>query len=97
MLAEREDIGRALTADEKDRLLAACKKSASRALYPAVLISLHTGMRNHELRLMRWRQVDFANGEVTVGKSKTKRGEGRGIPLSNEALQCFHRLEGVVR
>ena len=89
MLPEREDVGRALTADEQHRLLAACKKSASRSLYPAVLVSMHTGLRNAELRLMRWRQVDLLNETVTVGKSKTAGGEGRVVPLSNAALQCL--------
>jgi integrase len=54
MLRTRSDIGRALSADEVHRLLVACKKSRSRSLYPAVLLSLHTGLRNAELRLLRW-------------------------------------------
>ncbi len=87
MLRQREDIGRAITPDEELRLLAAAKKSASRSLYPAVLLSIHTGLRNEELRLLRWRQVDFLREEITVGKSKTKGGEGRVVPLSNTALQ----------
>ena len=56
----REDVGRALSADEEHRLLTACKKNRSRSLYPAVLLSLHTGLRNEELRLARWRQDRFA-------------------------------------
>jgi integrase len=87
MLRQREDIGRAITSDEEVRLLAAAKKSASRSLYPAVLLSIHTGLRNEELRLLRWRQVDFLREEITVGKSKTKGGEGRIVPLSDTALQ----------
>jgi integrase len=89
MLKVREDVGRALTPDEQHRLLAACKASRSRSLYPAVLLSLHTGLRNQELRLLRWRQVDMIDGEITVGKSKTAAGEGRGIPLSATALACL--------
>jgi integrase len=89
MLREREDVGRALTPDEEVGLLAAAKKSASRSLYPAVLLSIHTGMRNEELRLLQWRLVDFLREEVRVGKSKTKGGEGRKIPLSDTALQCL--------
>jgi integrase len=89
MLKARKDIGRALTADEQHRLLTACKKSRSRSLYFAVLLSLHTGLRNSELRHMRWRQVDLLEETLTVGKSKTADGEGRSIPLSRTALLCL--------
>jgi len=83
------DIGRALSEDEQHRLLTACKKSRSRSLYPAVLLSLHSGLRNGELRLLRWRQVDLLQRTVTVGKSKTAGGEGRIIPLSQMAARCL--------
>lgn len=86
MLREREDVGRALTPDEELCLLAAAKKSVSRSLYPAVLLSIHTGLRNEELRLLQWRQIDFLREEVMVGKSKTRGGEGRVVPLSDTAL-----------
>ena len=85
----REDVGRALSADEEHRLLTACKKNRSRSLYPAVLLSLHTGLRNEELRLLRWRQIDLLTGQVTVGKSKTAGGTGRIVPLSQTALKCL--------
>jgi integrase len=89
MLKARKDIGRALTADEQHRLLTACKKSRSRSLHPAVLLSLHTGLRNSELRFLRWRQIDLLEETLTVGKSKTAGGEGRVIPLSRTALHCL--------
>lgn len=88
-LRQREDVGRALTPDEQKRILAAAETSVSRSLYPAVLLSLHTGMRNEELRMLRWQQVDFLRREVRVGKSKTKGGEGRVIPLTNKATACL--------
>ncbi len=89
MLRERTDIGRALSPDEEHRILLTCKKSASRSLYPAVLLSLHTGLRKSELRLMKWRQVDLLTPIITVGTSKTAGGEGRIVPLSDDALQCL--------
>jgi integrase len=89
MLKAREEIGRALSADEQYRLLAACKKVRSRSLYPAVLLSLHTGLRNTELRNLRWRQIDFLEKQLTVGKSKTAGGEGRVVPLSNTAFKAL--------
>jgi integrase len=95
MLREREDIGRALTPDEHERVLAAAKTSLSRSLYPAVLLAIHTGTRNEELRLLRWKQVDFLNEEVRVGKSKTQGGEGRVIPLSATAVACLKEWRGL--
>jgi integrase len=95
MLTVRNEIGRALSPDEVFRLLTACKQSRSRSLYVAVLVSLHTGLRNGELRSMLWRQVDligndeFPNGSVTVGRSKTEGGSGRRVPLSPDALACL--------
>jgi integrase len=89
MLKERADVGRELSDDEVHRLLTACKASASRALYPAVLTSIHTGLRSQELRLLRWRQVDLIEGTITVGKSKTPGGEGRLVYLSALAVQTL--------
>jgi integrase len=89
MLKERSDVGRELSDDEVKRLLEACKASTSRGLYPAVLTSIHTGLRSQELRLLRWHQVDFVEGTITVGKSKTKGGEGRLVYLSGLALQTL--------
>lgn len=88
MLRARSDIGRALSRDEETRLLNACKASRSRSLYPAVLLSIHSGLRNQELRLMRWRQIDMLEQTLTVGKSKTAGGEGRTVPLSATASRC---------
>ncbi|MHB2009615.1 MAG: site-specific integrase [Acidobacteriaceae bacterium] len=89
MLPERSDIGRAISRDEETRLLAACQKSRSRSLYPAVLLSVHSGLRNQELRLLRWRQIDLLERKITVGKSKTSGGEGREVPLSDTAWRCI--------
>jgi integrase len=89
LLKERTDIGRELSDDEVHRLLVACKTSASRGLYPAVLTSIHTGLRSNELRLLRWHQVDLLEGIITVGRSKTRGGEGRLVYLSSLALHTL--------
>lgn len=94
MLREKEDVGRALSPEEQVRLLDTAQRSASRSLYPAVLLSIHTGIRNQELRLLRWRQVDFLKEEIRIGKSKTQGGEGRVIPLSATALACLKEWRG---
>jgi integrase len=89
MLHTADDVGHALTADEEAELLAACLKSRSRCLYPAVMIALNTGMRYSEIRLLQWKQVDFVDHFLTVGKSKTRSGTGRVIPLNARILSVL--------
>lgn len=82
-LAEREDVGRAISVGEETQLLFACRASRSRGLYTSVVIALNTGMRESEIRTLRWRQVNFEGRTLTVGKAKTKAGTGRVIPLND--------------
>ena len=82
LLRVQDYVGRALTGDEEKALLTECRKSRSRSLYVAVEVALGTCMRYSEIRLLRWNQVDFAKGDLRVGKSKTQHGDGRVIPLS---------------
>jgi integrase len=89
MLPVSEDAGCALSREEEMRLLAACAASRSRSLLPAVTLALNTGLRHDELRLLRWRQIDFANLAVTVGKSKTPHGAGRSVPLNGRAVTAL--------
>ena len=85
MLSAREDVGRAISAEEESRLLAECSASRSRSLYPAVTVALATGMRYSEIRLLRWKQIDLEKHTLTVGFSKTEAGTGRPIPLNDRA------------
>jgi integrase len=89
MLPEGEGTGRALTAEEEQRLLKSCVASRSRALYPAVVLALNTGLRLSELTGLRWRQVDFQTRRLVVGKSKTEAGRGRPVPLNDRALAAL--------
>ena len=87
-LPEREDVGRALSLEEANRLLEAAANSRSRSLFPALMLYLHTGVRAAERRL-RWKQVDFTHRAIRVGRSKTRGGEGRVIPLNDEAFDIL--------
>lgn len=83
---DAEDTGMALSIEQEVALLAACAASRSRSLLPAVAVSLATGLRHNELRSLRWRQVDFGNEAIKVGRSKTATGTGRAVPLNQRAL-----------
>ncbi|MGH9403912.1 MAG: tyrosine-type recombinase/integrase [Terriglobia bacterium] len=89
MLRVSDDVGQALSHDEESTLLAECGKSRSRSLYPAVTLALSTAMRYSEIRLLKWKQVDFIGKRVWVGKSKTEHGEGRPIPMNDRAVQVM--------
>ena len=92
-LAEREDVGRALTPDEEKSVLAQARASASPHIYVAVVIALNTGLRDSEIRHMQWRQIDFFKQLLTVGKSKTAEGTGRTIPLNSELLKALAQYQ----
>jgi integrase len=87
-LPEPEDIGRALPLEEANRLLEAAINSRSRSLFPALMTYLHTGVRAAEARI-RWKQVDFVDRTIQVGHSKTKGGQGRVVPLNDEAFDVL--------
>jgi len=80
-----DDVGRAISLEEEERLLRACAQSRSRALYPAVVLALNTGLRYGELTALTWERVDLERRLLKVGKSKTASGEGRSVPLNERA------------
>ena len=86
MLPARDDVGQAISHEQEKRLLEECSKSRSRSLNPAVTLALSTAMRYSEIRLLKWKQVDFFGKQVWVGKSKTEYGEGRPIPMNDRAF-----------
>ena len=88
-LPVRTDIGIALTPEQEQRLLKACAASRSRSLLPAVTLAIQTGLRDEELRLLKWRQLDLLTRTVTVGKSKTEHGTGRVVPLNKTVMAAL--------
>ncbi len=89
-LATPPSPGRAYTADEKARMLAEAAKLRSKNMYPALVVDLNCGLRDKELRELRWGQIDLIHKkQLTVGKSKTEAGTGRVIPLNNTVLAAL--------
>src|SRR5258708_15233003 len=86
-LAITPSPGRAYTADEKARMLTEAAKLRSKNIYLALVVDLNCGLRDKELRELRWKQIDLVHKkQLTVGKSKTDAGTGRVIPLNDTVL-----------
>lgn len=56
-----------LSLEEIDRLLEACKGSH---IYPIIMTAIHTGLRKSELLTLRWSDIDFDQGMITVQPKK---------------------------
>lgn len=78
---------RFLSRDEVKRLLEACRKSESRDLFPAVLLSITTGGRQGEVLGLRWEYIDLDRGIAIV--PKTKNGDARSLALVPEAVEIL--------
>ena len=85
-LDENHDVGRALEQDEEQALLSAAACSRSRLIHPFLYILCWTGLRSDEARTLRWKQINFEAGLITVGRSKSKAGDGRQIPMTAALL-----------
>jgi integrase len=82
-------ISQAFPPEEKAALLAAAATRRSPSIYPALMLALHAGMRDAELRNLQWTQIDLHKAIVTVGESKTEAGDGRTIPLNADVLAAL--------
>ena len=89
MLAERQDVGRALAAEEERVLLFGCARSRGRLLLPFTVLALETGARRNSIRILQWANIDFTNRCLKFGKDKTPAGTGRTVPLNPRALETL--------
>ena len=83
-------LGRPYSADEKSRMLEEAQKLRTPQMHAALALDLNTGLRDKELREIRWEQIDLIQKKaLTVGKSKSEAGTGRVIPLNDPALTAL--------
>jgi len=80
-LKEPSTIGKALTEEEKKRLVkTAAMRPEWETAYLAAILCLNTTARGCELRGLQWSDVDLFARSLTIRKSKTAAGE-RMVPL----------------
>jgi integrase len=91
-LKEPSSIGRAITEEEKLRLLkTAVMRPEWETAYLAAILCLNTTARGCELKGLQWCDVDLFNRTLTIRKSKTAAGE-RMVPTTDVALSALARL-----
>lgn len=86
---------RRLVPEEWAKLEAECKKSRNKFLYPALLFSVETAMRQGEMLNLDWADVDKKNGIAML--RETKNGEVRAAPLSAGAIAALGKLPRAIR
>jgi len=93
-LRERRHAGRALTLEEKMRLLKiADSKPEWQNVRLAQTLALNTTMRGCEIKGLRWRDVDLIDRSLTVRRATTKTDAGeRVIPLNPNAVAAIVEL-----
>jgi integrase len=91
-LKEPSTIGRALSEEDKQRLLqTAAMRPEWETAYLAAILCLNTTARGGELKGLQWGDVDLFERTLTVRKSKTDAGV-RAIPLTDVASSALARL-----
>src|SRR6266478_6633008 len=91
-LREPSTIGKALTEEEKQRLLkTAAMRPEWETAYLAAILCLNTTARGCELKGLQWSDVDLFSRTLTIRKSKTAAGE-RMVPLTDVSASALARL-----
>jgi integrase len=88
--SEPKERVRWLTDEEATNLLAACPEHWR----GMVRMSLATGLRQSNVRAMRWTWVDFERETLTIPGEFFKNGKDFAIPLSEEALAVLRAEQG---
>lgn len=87
---EGSSRNRILNSKELEALLAACKQSKCKALFPVIFLAMRTGMRLGEILSLNWTDVGLNQNVVFL--RDTKSGAPRSVPLSNDAKALLEEL-----
>jgi integrase len=88
-LEERKDVGRALSPEQQENLLAGLEARHTPHLQTLIPLLLLTGMRSGEAFSLTWTQIDLMDKTITVGRAKTSNGTGRTIPINDDLARIL--------
>lgn len=67
-------VAKAYSASEKSALVAAAQAAPrSKAVHPAAMLGLHAGLRDKEIRTLRWEQLGFYERRSSGGRNQDGR------------------------
>jgi len=91
-----ERLLRAIDADvEMKRAAGQIEEDSVKWIKDLIILAVNTGLRRGELVNLRWRDIDFESGFLTVRNSEdfqTKNGHERSIPIAPDAKTILERL-----
>jgi integrase len=88
-LPSRRKIGKAYEPEETYRLRDRSKESRSPHIQLALALAINAGMRDSEIKALKWSQIHFEKRFVQVGQSKTAAGDGRTIPINSALFEAI--------
>jgi integrase len=95
-LRENQDVGKAVSSEDENKLFMACGASKAPSLLPLFVFARDTGLRSSEIKALRrcdlnltWKAGVIAAGEVIVPKSKTEAGTGRSVPFTKDVCSTL--------
>jgi len=91
--AEKNQIERFLSDEERGRLLEACKQSSWDKMHLLIMLAITTGMRKSELSGLRWNDINFDKGLATL--HDTKNGSPRLNPIPSFVLEEMKQFRQV--
>jgi integrase len=87
-LDKGSEVGQRISSGDESSILEAAAKEQSPYLYTYLMVGFYTGFRPGETRQLKWERfvIGPSNREsyVRTGKSKTKAGENRAIPMDEK-------------
>ncbi len=95
-LKQNNNVGRAVSVEDEQKLLKAALSSRSPAIYPLLVLSIDSGLRSSEARSLRlsdlrleWKNGVITEGQLVVPKSKTEAGKGRVVPFTKRVCDVL--------
>jgi integrase len=92
--ADEKKRERILTREEERKLLDACNQPKCKHLRTIIICALDTGMRQGEILKLKWSDVDFDSGLITVRAFNTKTMKERTVSITTRLKLEFERLWG---